>query len=426
MLGQKNITHVVVGKDVNLVNETSTRASMTVGQIGIFKAGSATAINGTTDLVAGDRFKIVFKDVDGYLVESPLINYDNIVSKSAVAYSADTEQKSYIGYNGSSGAIAVNNSADYYIHLDRRDGTKTWGEYNLYKMLAAYRSDATATQTEIVDALIKNATKNLLVEKIRSGRVVTQVGRINSATVTAANAFTGNTTVVKGSNTIVVAESVTTNDAGIYNTNKTIAVGDYIRIGGVGVGTTLKSNVYKVVSVSGTATAAATIVLDIPVLEASGTYAAATVDVEVIPSATAIAANWGIMVESLPVKFVPGLFKNAQVSFVVALSEAFSGTPVTLNTPVFKGSGTYEEVAENEWLLKGNRGEPYRVASYPVHKNLNAVPGKEYDTINLVFTNDNSTDLNNVVKSWIGLVIYTENESVSTVHTDLKDVLNIA
>lgn len=426
MLGQKNITHVVVGKDTALVGETATRAGMTIGQIGVFKAGSTTAINGTTDLVAGDRFKVVFKNVDGYLVESPLISYDNIIYKNAVAYAVDAEQKTYIGYNGTTGSITVSNSDDYYIHLDRKDSSKTWGEHTLYKLLAAYKSDATATQTEIADALVLNAVKNLAIEKMRSGRAVNQVGRINSATVAATNDFLGNATVVKGSKSFTVAESNAKNDAGVYATNSNLAVGDYVRIGSVSGGTALTSNVYKVTAVSGIGKDVATITVDIPILEASGTYAAATSDIEVIPAATAAAANWGLMVKSLPVKFVPGLFKNQQVTFEVSLSEAFGNTLVTLNTAPSKGSGTYEEVAENEWFLSGNKGEPYRVADYPVSKNLNATSGKTYDTITLHYTNDNANDLNGKVHSWASLVIYTEDESASTVHTTLKDVFNIS
>lgn len=426
MLGQKNITHVVVGKDTAPVAETATRADMTVGQIGVFKVGSTTAIDGTTDLVAGDRFKVVFKNVDGYLVESPLISYDNIIYKNAVAYAADAEQKTYIGYNGTTGSITVANSDEYYIHLDRKDSSKTWGEHTLYKLLAAYKSDATATETEIADALVVNAVKNLAIEKMRSGRAVNQVGRINSAAVTAANDFLGDATVVKGTKSFTVAESVAEDDAGVYNAAENLVVGDYVRIGSVGGGTALTSNVYKVTAISGLGTALATVTVDIPILEASGTYAAATSDIEVIPAATAAAANWGLMVQSLAVKFVPGLFKNQQVTFEVSLSEAFGSTLVTLNTAPSKGSGTYEEVAENEWFLSGNKGEPYRVADYPVSKNLNATSGKTYDTITLHYTNDNANDLNGKVHSWASLVIYTEDESTSTVHTDLKDVFNIS
>ena len=158
--------------------------------------------------------------------------------------------------------------------------------------MAAYESDASATQTEIADALVLNAVKNFEVEKQKSGITVTKAGRINSAAVTATNDFTGDTTVVKGSKVISIAESGNNNDAAVYGAgNADLAVGDYVRIGTVGGGTALTSQVYKVTALGGAKTSSITATLDRPVLEASGTYAAATHDIEVIPAATAAAAR---------------------------------------------------------------------------------------------------------------------------------------
>ena len=416
MLSQKNITHVVVGKDLALLTSSQTRADLVAGTIGVFKNGSSTA---TTDaLSAGDRFKVVFKNVDGKIIESPFFDYSNIVSKKAVNYASDTEQKTTVGFNGTSGSIAVNNSSDYYIHLDRKDSSKTWGEYTLYKMVAAYKSDASATETEIAWGLLANAVKNLAVEKRKGGYEVTRVGIINSNAAVTTNDFAGNCTVVKGVAAMTVASS------GQYATNTDVVVGDYIRLGATtATAITVSANVYKVTAISGTTTKVYT--LDRPVSEPSGTYSTGT-GTEVIPKATAEAANWGLTFTSLPVKFVPGLFKNQQVTFDINLSDAFGATAVTTVTTPSKGSGTYEEVAEIEWLLAGNRGEPFRVASYPVNKNLNAVSGKTYDTISLVVTNNNSTDIDHEVKSWIGLTIFTEDESSYTAHTTLKTVLGIS
>lgn len=416
MLAQKNITHLVVGKDLALVTSSQTRDDLVAGKIGVFKAGSSTAT--TSALSAGERFKIVYKNVDGKIIESPLFDYSNIVSKNAVNYVADTEQKTCVGFNGTTGSITVSNSDDYYIHLFRKDYSKTWGEHTLYKMVAAYKSDASATQTEIAWGLLANAVKNLAIEKIKSGVEVTRVGIINSNTAVTTNDFVGNCVVVNGVAAMTVASS------GQYATDTDVAVGDYIRLGATtGTAITVSANVYKVTAISGTTTKVYT--LDRPVLEPSGTYATGT-GTEVIAAATAEAANWGLTFESRPVKFVPGLFKNQQVTFEVSLCEAFGSTLVTDVTTPTKGKGTYEEVAETEWFLAGNRGEPFRVASYPVAKNLNATSGKTYDTIAFTVTNNNSTDLDHEVKSWISMVIFTEDESSYTAFTGLKTVLGIS
>lgn len=427
MLSQKNKTHIIVGKDLALLTPSQTRANLVAGTIGVFLNGSATAQDGTTVLTTGDKFKVVYMNTDGYIIESPMYDYDLILSKKAANYAAGTEQKTYVGYNGSTGSITVANSDVYHIHITRRDQSATIAEHGLFKLVAAYESDASATQTEIADALVLNAVKNFEVEKQKSGITVTKAGRINSAAVTAANDFTGDTTVVKGSKVISIAESGNNNDAAVYGAgNADLAVGDYVRIGTVGGGTALTSQVYKVTALGGAKASAVTATLDRAVLEASGTYAAATHDIEVIPAATAAAANWGLSFESEPVKFVPGLFKYQNVTFDITLSEAFGSTLITDSTLPYKGIGTYKEIAELEWELRGNRGEGYKVASYPVALNLNATSGKTYDVISLQFANDNATSLDGNVRSWHSLIIATEDESNSTVHTQLKHLLNIA
>lgn len=415
MLGQQNKTYMIVGKDLAPLAETETREDLVVGQIGVFKNGSNTAIDGTTDLTAGDKFVVVYKDVDGNVLESPMYDYDLIQKKSAANYSAGSEQKTYIGYNGTSGNIVVSDSDVYHIHVTRRDYSKTWAEHGLFKLAAAYETDASATETEIADALFTNMVKNFGVERAKSGVTVTKVGRISSSAVTAGNAVDNAVTVVKNVNAVTVATAAT------YATGTAVAVGDYLRIGSVGGGTTLKSNVYKVTAVN-----SLVLTLDAPIIEASGTYANGTADVEVIPSSAAKSGNWGLMLESEPVKFVPGLFKYQNVTFDVTLSDAFGSTLVTKDTAPNKGVGTYKDVAEMEWELRNNQREAYHVASYPVSETLNAVSTKTYDIINLSVVNDNARSINQRELSFHGLIIATEDESTSTVHTDLKDIFNIS
>ena len=283
MLGQKNISQIVVGKDLAPVAETETRPDLVAGKIGIFKVGSSTAIDGTTDLVAGDKFKVVFMNVDGNIIESQVIAYDDIRSKVAVNYAASTEQKVFVGYNGTSGSIEVNNSDDYYIHLFRQDFSTTYGEHNLYKLAGAYASDATATQTEIADGLMVSIAKNMELEKTRSGTEVTKVGRINAAALSAGDDFDGTATVVNGTNTISVTSS------GTYGTGSVVAVGDYIRLGATSTTAVVvaTSNIYKVTAISGTTTKVFT--LDKKVTEASGSYVTGSNYTQVIPAATAAA-----------------------------------------------------------------------------------------------------------------------------------------
>ena len=91
MIGQANVTHMLVGKDLDILANTGTRSDLAVGQIGVFKVGSKTA-NGAGVLAAGDRFTIVTKNSKGVLVETPVIEYSNIKSKNAVDYAAATQR----------------------------------------------------------------------------------------------------------------------------------------------------------------------------------------------------------------------------------------------------------------------------------------------------------------------------------------------
>ena len=414
MLSQNNISHVFVGAKTAL--STGAASALTAGQIGVFVDGSTTAQN--TVLTAGERFIVMMKDSAGKLVNSPWIDFNNIVSKNAVNYTAPTEKLVYVGYNGSSGSIAVGNSTVYTMHMNIQDNTKTWGEHPLFKMVAAYESDASATQTEIADALVVNAVKNFERE-VALGIDYIKVGRINSAAVTASNDLVNNATVVQGSNTVTVATAIT------YGTTPdTIVVGDYLRIGSVGGGTALTSQVYKVTAIN-----SLVLTLDRPVLEASGTYAAATSDIEVIPAATAAAANWGLSFQSKPLAFEPGLKPYKKLNFNLQLGDGFGSTPQTVSTLATKGEGTYMEVAENEWLLKGNRGEPFRVASYPLSNTLQADSTKTYDAVVVHFTNNKSIQIDHEVKSYISLVFYvatdTAGTSGSTAYTNLKTVFGL-
>ena len=493
MLSQKNITHIFVGKDAALA--TGARSAMSVGQIGIFKNGASTA--STTALVATDKFKVVLKDVDGKFIESPFIDASQITA-SSTDYAAATEQKVYVGYNGTTGSITVANDEVYVIHMNMQDGSRTWGEHPLFKLVAAYQSDASATQTEIADALVLNASKNFEKEAALGVDYVA-VSRINAGAVTAANDFVNAIKVVKGSNVLVGAAKVTltgtsgtanvtgvggltklvtfdtdltttatnfvtahaaaylavgitltssttsliftptladqyfadpviTNATGDqagtvftsfeYATNTDAVVGDYLRLGATSTtACALTSNIYKITAISGN-----TMTLDIPVVEATATIAAGSAYNEVVPSATAIAAAWGLGFTAKALAFEVGMKKYAKLNFQVQLGEGFASTLLTTNTTATKGEGTYEQVAENEWFLKGNRGANYRVADWPVSNTLNATSGTTYDCINVDFTNDNATDISSKVLSFGSLLIYT---AVTQANDALKTVFGL-
>ena len=417
MIAQNNVAHIVVGKDLNIAT-TGSRAALTAGQIGVFKNGSDVA---TADaLTAGDVFTVATKDAEGNVLNTPFIKYSDIVSKSAKTYSAPTQKKVFIGFNGTSGALNVANSDVYILRVILKDNTRTFFEHPLYE-LADYASDASATEEEIALGLLDNMLKNFTAVKPHKVPVLA-VGLVNSAsgTDTSGGAFT----VVKGSKVVTTVESAgAAADAGKYNADAaSIAVGDYIRFSAATE--TLTDEVYKVTAVSGIGTAAATITLDRPFAGTSGSKAANTVSV--VTAAAAAAADFGFILTGLALPFKAGTISYQVLDFEVVLNEAFGATPITVSANPSKGTGSYQEIAELEWFLKGNRGETYRVASYPVDKPLVATSGKTYAVITVNYRNKDTRLIDRAVEQSATLIIATETDSTGTPHASLKTVLGIS
>ena len=415
MIAQGNVTHMLVGKDLDMLANTGTRDSLATGQIGVFKVGSKTA-TGANALSAGDRFTIVTKNSAGVLVETPVIEYDNIKSKSAVDYAAATQRVRAIGYNGTSGSITVNNSTSYVLHTFYQDNSKTYGQGVPVKF-AAYQSDATATQAEIAAGVVNNFNKNAQREipKLMKAEVLlSDAGVATSA---------GVLSVSNGSKFVKIVESAgSAGDAGKYSADaSSIAVGDFLRIG-----TAVTDPCYKVVAVAGIGSAAATLTLDTPYQGVTNASVAAA-GAEVITAALAAAASAGIKISALPLtdEFQPGVIRYDILDFTVELGEAFAGTPQASLTSPFIGSGTYWEVAQNEWFLKGNRGEAWRVGSYPKNIALEATSGKTYDQVSLNYKTTNGVTIDREVASYGSIMIATEDSSTGDIYASLKTVLGI-
>lgn len=406
MIAQANITSIVIGKDDDLALITETRDDLIAGMIGVFKVGSATA-TGVNALAAGERFQIVYKRTDGAIIESPVINYSNIDSKSAEGTPAVAVQNVLaLGFNGTTGSIDVANSEDYVVHYVWDDGTKTFGRGKPTKF-TAYKSSSSATQVEIADGLAANLNTNSQREKIP---VIVGDAIINNAGAVITG--TGDVTAVNGSKFMTAA---TDGDA-------VIVAGDYLRLG-TAAGAVVTDPVYKVVSAA--SGAGGVIEVDRKFTGASATYTEANCDY--VAAATAATADAGVLITAQAQAFDPGIRKYAQTRVEFwKVGEGFGATTVTEVTVPSKGIGTYEEVAEIEWFLRGNRGETWRVGNYPKNVTLDATSGKTYQEIVVSYKDLNARTIDREVASYGSIFIATENESASTIHTDLKTVLGIS
>ena len=125
--------------------------------------------------------------------------------------------------------------------------------------------------------------------------------------------------------------------------------------------------------------------------------------------------------------FDPGVIGYDYVEFDIDLGDGFGASDTSSIATPSKGAGTYYEVAENEWFLKGNKGEPWRVGSYPKNIDLEATSGKTYDQISFSYsTGNNVTTLDRTVESFGTVLVATEDADSGSVYTQLKDVLNIS
>jgi len=121
--------------------------------------------------------------------------------------------------------------------------------------------------------------------------------------------------------------------------------------------------------------------------------------------------------------FEPGVIRWDFIDFEIQLgSEVGATTQSSISTPSL-GSGSYYEVAQNEWFLKGNRGEAWRVGNYPKTVTLESVSTYTYDQCVINYATTNAQTIDRTVNSYGTVMIAVK--AGSACYTALLDVLNI-
>jgi hypothetical protein len=377
MYTQKNVTHLRIGANVAL---TTAAIPATLRQIGFKNVGEL--LCDTTAFAGGEVFQVLYKKADGSVIETPSLSIDNLLKAEVKATQALAPQISHIGFNGTDGDIVETNSGNYLVSLGLKDIGKMIGNKRLYKF-GEFVSPTVAVKSDIAVALAGSLALNQ--SKDAWVRVIAKA--ICSTVVVAANSFDGATAVVQGSKWINVTGGST------YNTGTQVVVGDFVRLGTVSGGTAVTSGVYKVVEVSG----ADDVKLDRNVTEATGTYATATTDIEVIPAAVATlgASKWGVVLtgNDANAPYDLGKFGANLVYFSVGVSTDFQTTPVRLTQTPFIGDGTYKQIADMDWFLQANGKEKYRIAEYPVNFTPNIVSTETPAYVYTFTFKDDSTDV---------------------------------
>jgi hypothetical protein len=301
--------------------------------------------------VTGDYFWIAQSQGAGL----PIIKSAPIAKATAKAfvknYAVNTSQFDYIGFNGTTGSIEFVADEPIIVRTSLKTNFYQFQDKEVH-LIADANPDALSTE----ETVAKELTKSLIQNSEKQVNIPFTVGRVNSD---AGAATTEAVTLVKGSKTAVTATGVD------------FAVGDYLR-----AGTTPISVVYKVVAKSG-----GNLTLDIAYQGDSVTLAIAAA--EVITEANALAGTFGIKLEGKDRKFQEGVFRYEANKWLTSIQGA--ANTIVSSTPAFEGSGTWKQVAEDEWFLQLQEGmhQSNLIQVPPVYMRKNVVVGQAYDSVEL-------------------------------------------
>lgn len=331
----------------------------------------------------------------GTLRYSDWVTKGNMNFYSGKGYVAPTYKLSYIGYNGTSGTMDAANATEYKIRVIDNTDERLFPTKEMYQ-LGFWKSTA-ATQENVATGLF-----NSLVGNTKYGESFVDIALLNSGSGSAI--ASGNVVKVsKGSNTIIVTHA----SAALNPT-----VGKYLRFGGTA--TTLP--VYKVKSVSGTATNRI-VVLESPYLGATANLANTAV-----ASIATTGANYGLKLLAVQrSSFKPGVVSNLIFDFELGIT-GFTTATVTNSAYSTAGSGTYRQMAELEWYQEGHAGTVHRDAGMLDYftVELMTASGATYEQLNMGFyDNDHFTAIGQDPKSMKMLTIACATPTTSAKAADI-------
>ena len=149
-------------------------------------------------------FKVVQND-GGVLKYSPLVNTRSVTGCQKKEYAPFIRQVSFLGYNGTSGDIFVDNYTDYRLRIRFKENIS--GQFDTALIAGGYASDANATSAEIADNQIQTMVLNTNDSKKKPVKVA-RVGSHNATLIAFANATTAKILKFsKNSNVVSILQS---------------------------------------------------------------------------------------------------------------------------------------------------------------------------------------------------------------------------
>ena len=336
----------------------------------------------------------------GAIVNSALIGGNNTYATVAQYVAAD-QQVTRIGYNGTTGSLPTTTSeTSFYIKV-RKNDLDAANRSQPNSLFAQFKTDATGSQEELAFGLVKNGVQNMSTQPVSNNGYL----RFEALCDEAGGAVGGTATTVTaeyGSKTLTLNGTLTG-----------VAAGDVLRLGG----TTTTDPVYKVTAVD----SPNTVTIDIPYQGASAAIAVA--NVEVILAAAAAAAEFGIQLRGVASDFSVEALRNYYSNrFTATFSDAS-----TLNTHIQganDGSGTWQQVAMDEYMSMGNQGENSMIGVPPVPRTSSVVTDGEYDAI-MITVKEDINGLVTAEKADANILIYVQDGSGSPSGDAIATALNV-
>ena len=361
-------------KSVFIVPE---QAAVTTGTItpGSTATGSVVIANMSNEvLVAGagagtgvqnySKIKII-KDRGADLpLQQVVLDINTISAWAATPGAAATEQVSYIGYNGTSGELALLNNNFYTVKLEHVPNQFAYGKRPANYKYGTYQSSPAATQDAVANGLVSSLIQNFKPNRSIDWRVYSEVTNSGARTAATATALV-TLTFTKYSKTVTAS-------AATASTN--IVAGDYVAIDDA-----TTSGVYKVVSKD----AGGNLVLEHSYQGATTTIVAATNDIR-IAAATAVAGDFGIKITGIKQKYDVNRWRQYDKvrfnTFLEGFTPSATVTPVT-TTAAFDGVAVYEQVANDEYISWGDEGQVFVDQVPPLFREQDAVVDQQYQPV---------------------------------------------
>ena len=372
---QNNVMHVAVGGNAAKTTANFPKA-LNQYEVGLFLADGTRMTQ--TNASGAAKFMIAVGGANSKpAFVSDIIKVSDVKRISHKAYSAATSQVDYVGYNGSAQSIDAidNNLYMVQVYLEEFITSSHDGRYIKHFQ---YKSDSSATQSEIALGLAKSAYLNFSREaKNSAGDPFATFKAICSDAGAIIPTGAGTVAVNKGSNVIEFGTDV--DDA----TGATLLlVNEFLRFG-----TTVTSPVYKIVSIDTTAN---TIVLDRPYGETSNS-AVANNAVERITAALGLAADWGVAITASAKDHSVGQLHYGVTRFTINAKD-FGSTVSTKSVAASEGTGVINQMKDLEWFAKGNSGDIYRDDAQAGHRFVQTVDAQGlsdgFDMVTIEYTDE--------------------------------------